>query len=178
MFTKMLGFMMFLTGAGLMAGAPEPSPDEPLAVEWSVSQSSVPVSKKRVYVIETLPSAWPVSSAVDWIDRYTGSDWVMAKSCPKGAYRCVFVKSGDLRAPRLGETRGYAGSRVTIYIDLPYANKRAKTYAHKKWVLAHEFGHAAGLREHSSSSRNLMYRHIGAWKYGVTASQSRQMARR
>ena len=58
-----------------------------------------------------------------------------------------------------------------------YAVMVAKTYTKKKWVLAHELGHAAGLREHASSPTNFMYRSAVRYRFGVTASQSRQMAR-
>lgn len=183
------GFLLFVTGASLMVSAPEPGPPAddtqalPVVMEhtstwWPAPPKQTPLKNRKVYVVETLPASWPVSSAVGWIDQYTGSDWVMARSCPKGAYRCIFVKPGDLRAPRLAEVRNYSSSRVTMIVDLPYANGKANTTAKKKWVLSHEFGHAAGLREHASNRGNFMYRSIGVWKYGVTASQSRKMAAR
>lgn len=183
-----IAFLMFVSGASLMISAPEPNPPEQQVttpavvmerVSWDWSSPQVtPLKDRKVYVVETLPASWPVGAAVGWLDQYTGSDWVMATKCPLGAYRCITVKPGNLAAPRLAETQNYLGSKVTIVVDLPYAGGRAGSTAKKKWVMAHELGHAAGLREHSSASGNFMYRSVGVWKYGVTASQKRVMSAR
>jgi hypothetical protein len=146
-------------------------------VGWFTPKTT-PVKNRKVYVIETFPASWPVASAQAFVDRYTGSNWVMAKTCPAGAYRCIFVKAGNLDAPRLAETRDYRSARVTIVVDLAYANPRARTGTAKKWVLAHEFGHAAGLREHTSSCSNFMHATTRCMRWGVTASQKRIMSAR
>src|SRR6185295_2564025 len=116
---------------------------------------------------------WPVASAVNWIDGYTVSDWVNAKSCPRGAYRCIWVKKDNgLRAPVIASTFGYNTSRVVIKVDVAYANSKGiKTQAKRKYVIAHELGHAGFIRAHNGSKSNLMYSHVGGYHYGLTASQ-------
>ena len=151
--------------------------DEAKPVSW-ITPAVKPLKDRKVYVVETLPGSWQVASAQAWIDRYTGSNWVMAKTCPASAYRCIFVKPGNLAAPRLAETRGYSSSRVTIIVDLAYANPRVVTAKAKRWVLAHEFGHAAGLREHSSSCSNFMHSTNRCMDWAVTASQKAKMSKR
>lgn len=128
---------------------------------------------KKVYVISQNLSGWPVSSAANWLDRYTGSDWVNAKSCPRGAYRCIWVKKDNsLRAPVIAATYGYNTSRVVIRVDVAYANSKGITsQAKRKYVIAHELGHAGFLRAHVGSRSNLMYAHVGGYHYGLTGAQ-------
>jgi hypothetical protein len=133
-----------------------------------------PLSHRKVYVVVGGGlSGWPISSAEAWIDRYTGSDWVMAKSCPASAYRCVFVKKDNgLSAPILAATYNYNSSRVTIRIDVAYAKARGYTsQSRRKNIVAHEFGHAGFIRAHSSSCGNLMYAHANCIGWKLTASQ-------
>lgn len=151
----------------ILKGKTPPAPVNLLAA------SSTPLSKKKVYVISQGLSGWPVASAANWLDRYTGSDWVNAKSCPRNAYRCVWVKKDtSLRAPVIAATYGYNTSRVVIKVDTAYAAKKGiKSQAKRKYVIAHELGHAGFLRAHNGSRKNLMYAHVGGYHYGLTASQ-------
>jgi hypothetical protein len=180
---RVLGFVLFMTGGALMIGSPEPAPlvetdMRPAAVVWPSVSAAKALRDRKVYVVSKLPSSWPVASAVTWIDQFTGSDWVTASRCPTGAYRCVTIRAGNLPAPRLAETWDYDSSRVTILVDLPYAKNRLNTTNKRKWVLAHEFGHAAGLREHSPARGNFMYASTGTRQYAVTTSQRSSMAQR
>lgn len=142
------------------------------------SWGSVPLTQKKVYVINRLPSSWPTASAESWIDQYTGSDWVMASSCPASAYRCITVVRDDsLHAPVIGATYCYDCSRVTIKIDVAYANSRGNTtWTKRKYILAHEFGHAGEIHDHSSSCGNLMYAHTGCYGFALTSVQKRILA--
>lgn len=167
--------MGLLVGIGLTSRGPTPAtppqpmpypdnwkpPAQPVALglTW-VPAKPQPLAQRKVYVVVGSGlSGWPVSSAEAFIDRYTGSNWVMARSCPHSAYRCVFVrKDNGLHAPVLAATYGYNTSRVTIRVDVAYANSRSYTsQTRRKNILAHEFGHAGFLRAHSSRCGNLMY---------------------
>lgn len=149
--------------------------DDAEGANWLDDVFPPKVSEKKTYVIESLPAGWPVKKAMTRIDRHTGSDWVMARKCPKGAHRCIFVKPGNLVAPRLAEVRNALNSRVTVLVDLPYAKPRLNQGA-REWVLTHEFGHAAGLVSHHTKPGNLMYPNTKTRKYGLSASQKRQMS--
>lgn len=146
--------------------------EDPETITWATT--TTPLSKRKVYVVVGSGlSGWPVVSASNWIDRYTGSDWVISKTCPANAYRCVrVVKDNGLRAPVIAATYGYNTSRVTIRVDVAYANSRHITsQAKRKNVLAHEMGHAGFLRAHSSRCSNLMYAHTNCLGWSLTSAQ-------
>jgi hypothetical protein len=169
-------------GAVVVTPSPTPYPSgwdsDPLPFSWGTTPP-VPVAKRKVYVISSL-SGWPVSSAMSYVDRYTGSDWVMSKTCPAGAYRCIFVKKDNrLSAPTIAATYCYSCSRVTIKVDTAYASHQGiRSSARKKYVLAHEFGHAAGIKQHSRTCRNLMYARTGCWSLRVSGTQEAIMRKK
>lgn len=151
--------------------------DEAQNLTWGTA--SVPLFKRKVYVVVGSGlSGWPVASASNWIDRYTGSDWVVSKTCPSSAYRCVrVVKDNGLKAPVLAATYGYNTSRVTIRVDVAYANSRGYTSQNRrKNIIAHEFGHAGFIKNHSSACGNLMYASTRCIGWSLTSSQKKILA--
>lgn len=164
-------------GAVVVTPSPTPYPDgwTPEPLSWGTTpaaDTSVPLAKRKVYVVSTL-KGWPVSSAMAYVDTYTGSDWVMARSCPARAYRCIFVKRDDgLSAPTIAATYCAGCSRVTIKVDASYAKRKGITSSRKqKFVLAHEFTHAAGMHQHSGTYCNLMNARTGCWSFSLNHTQ-------
>lgn len=191
-----LGFMALFVGIGLAStgGQPEhiPTPTpypsgwtyspradtEALGLTWAPPKPQ-PLAQRKVYVvIGSGLSGWNVASSANWVDKYTGSDWVVSKTCPASAYRCIFVKKDNgLRAPVLAATYCYNCSRVTIKVDVRYASPRYRSAASRKQILAHEFAHAGFLGKHVSRRGNLMCRTMACGGWALLPSQKATLAR-
>lgn len=127
--------------------------------DWEKVNSGDGGRVHTTYVTENLPSSWPVSSAVSFVDRYTGTDWVIVKKCPKDAWRCITVKTGAVKGGKygaIGRTE-WNSVRATIVIDVKDASRSGqfgpKT---KRWLLVHELGHSAYLY-HRTACKTAMY---------------------
>lgn len=136
-----------------------------LMVAPAEASAAVPWNGVKTYVIESLPSDWPVLNSVNWVDGYTGSDMVLASACPAGAARCIWIRNGRLSTSGTGWASWNSGfSRVTITIDV----QKTKTgkfkgkfgYYTKRYLIDHELGHANGVRGHNRSCTSRMYENI------------------
>lgn len=126
----------------------------------------VPIVVSHVtYVENHLSEKWPVAEAVDWIDAYTGDDWVVTDACPADARRCVRLSEGPIAGGTTvidgttyyTQARTHDWSSKTPFIEFdPRRGVAPKTEAKRKIVLCHELGHTAGL-DHDDVEGNLMY---------------------
>ena len=133
-----------------------------------------PVNKRVIEVVDKVkPSKWNVGQAMNWLDRYTGSDMRLVGKCSGRAWRCITVRGGKLPGSYLGYTSGN-----TITIDTAKVDRHGyrSNYSRER-ILAHEFGHANGYG-HSHSGYNLMRPVISKVRLYLTPSQRRFFAAR
>jgi hypothetical protein len=169
--------------AAVLAGivsAPSPAAAAPVpttrswltTIDWSKA-GPPPPSKRVIEVVDKIgPKSWRVSTAVNWLDKYTASDMRMVSRCSGKAYRCITVRTGKAKAP--GWSQG-----STITIDLKRTAKLSRYYRYDKnrtWLLIHELGHQHGLGH--SSGRNLMNDKVNRYKLTLTASQRAHLRKR
>jgi hypothetical protein len=124
------------------------------------SQIVVVHTVPRVYVQESMSSAWDVKGAARFVDKYTVSKVVMVKKCPASG-RCVVVRPGAVKGGPtgvIGYTKCVKGWCV-ITIDTRDAGKSGKFGPKtRKWLLVHEFGHTYGLA-HRKTCTTAMYQY-------------------
>lgn len=121
---------------------------------------------KVIVVTENLDSSWPVSSAVNDVDYWMGSDMVMVSKCTL-VNDCLEIKKGAVNGSPRGRFNGckyiYKSlsdknprRHCTITIDTRDANSNKKfNAATKRWLLRHEIGHFAGLKHQSKCVSNM-----------------------
>jgi hypothetical protein len=149
----------------------------------SPAEAAVKWDGSMVEVINKLPSDWPVASAVNWLDQYTGSDIRIVKSCHKNVRRCITIKQGRLTSSATKNATGWSKGN-TITIDTwkaknvkPWKGKFG--YTTKKYLIAHELAHQRYM-EHVKSCNNVMnqyYRcngHVPPLK--LTTAQKKRLA--
>lgn len=166
-----------------------------LLTQASPAEAAVKWDGSVVEVINKLPSSWPVSSAVNWLDQYTGSDIRIVKSCSKYARRCIVLKDGRLKGYRtitehgkkvrvnLNTVTGFSdGSTITIDTwktrnVRPFKGKFG--YTTKKYLIVHELAHQRYM-SHVKSCNNVMQTkfrcngHVPPLK--LTAAQKKKLA--
>lgn len=128
--------------AGSFVGAPE-SKMVPIAINWNAAPQS-----RTVYLVENVNGKWDESlrSAIRYVDGNTGRTTIrIVRHCKTGS-KCIRVG--------FGRVTGHAG--WTSCRNRVCAIKVDKRYAYRGRLLAHELGHAYGLK-HSSRHDNLMY---------------------
>lgn len=169
--------------AALLAGivsAPSPAaasaPVRAGITDWTWTTPSPPPPSKRVIeVVDKIgPSSWRVSTAVNWLDKYTASDMRMVARCSGKAYRCITVRTGT------NKTSPGWSSGSTITIDLKRTGKLSRYYRYDKyrtWLLAHELGHQFGLG-HGKTRGNLMDQYVGRGSLKLTTSQRTHLRKR
>lgn len=114
-----------------------------------------------VYVTENLPSAWDVTGAKAFVDKYTTAKISLVSKCPASAKRCVNIRVGSVQggpSAAIGYTSCH-NWKCSITIDTRDASK-AGVFGPKtrKWLLVHELGHTFGLG-HRSSCATSMYQY-------------------
>lgn len=128
--------------AALLLPAPAPAY---AAGDWL---TPVPVtgSGRVVEVVNKLPG-WEVRTAVAFVDRYTASRVRYVSRCSATAWKCITIRSGKVSGAPIGWRKGN-----TITIDKAKAKRYgfAKSAQFRKYLVAHEFGHAMGLRDRKS----------------------------
>jgi hypothetical protein len=145
----------------------------PVSFTWP-KPTTTPVSKRVIEVVDKVgPSKWNVGQAMNWLDRYTGSDMRLASKCSGHAWRCITVRGGNLPGRYLGYTSG-----DTIVIDTAKVDRHGyrSNYSRER-ILAHELGHANGYG-HSARGHNLMRPVISQIRLYLTPSQRRFFAAR
>ena len=175
-----------LAAAAVLAGplaAPAPAVAAPVAgiggIDWSKAQPTPP-SKRVIEVVDKIsPREWRVSTAVNWLDRYTASDMRLVSRCSGKAYRCITVRQGRVGKWRSGAVGWSKNSTITI--DTGKAKnstyKRWYRYDSKRtWLLIHELAHQHGLGH--SSGRNLMNPAVNRYKLVLTSSQKAHLRKR
>lgn len=124
----------------------------------------------KVYVLNRMPSDWPVKDGLKVIDAHTKSSLIYASACPANS-RCYVIKPGKMTLP--GDHIGETIHGETISQTLIDVNKAKATglygYSTKRWLLAHEAGHAFGLRAHHTGCGYVMYpyRRCGGYVPGL-----------
>ncbi|TDC28697.1 hypothetical protein [Micromonospora sp. KC213] len=154
--------MRKLTAAGLVAAlAASLSPALPLA--------AVAATGGRPVYVETvgIPKDWDVAGGARWLDRYTGKTTFKLAPCPPRT-DCVLILAGSVPGDKVGwasPTRTRlsfgGGQRVTwttttITVDVAQAKRYRYTAGTRRWLIAHELGHWAGLA-HQSKRVSFMY---------------------
>lgn len=144
-------------------------------IDWSTA-APTPPSKRVIEVVDKIgPSAWHVSAAVNWLDRYTASDMRMVSRCSGKAYRCITVRTG-----RNANSPGWSqGNTVTIDLKRTGALSRYYRYdSRRTWLLAHELGHQFGLGHVGKSSQTLMNPYVNRGKLVLTSGQRAHLKKR
>jgi hypothetical protein len=152
------------------AGEPARLEMKPIAnYEWNL----IPAPAERVTEIKGAVSGWPVGAAVTWLDRYTASDMKRVKRCSGKAYRCITIRSGKVSGGAVGRI---GNGVITIDTAKAASSKYRGHYrsqATRKWLVAHELGHAFGLKH--GRGANLMNPTAGAGKLKLTTAQKHHL---
>lgn len=177
--TTILAAAAVLAGA-LAAPSPAAATTSPLAgINWS-TPATTPPSKRVIEVVDKIaPTAWHVSAAVNWLDRYTASDMRLVARCSGKAYRCITIRQGRVGAKTSGPVGWSQGSTITIDTGKAASRKYRGWFRYdsrRTWLLIHELGHQHGLSD--SKSRNLMNPYVNRYKLVLTASQKAHLRKR
>lgn len=174
-----------LAAAAVLAGplaapAPAVAAPTPIAgIDWSKAQPPAP-SKRVIEVVDKIsPKAWRVSTAVNWLDRYTASDMRLVSRCSGKAYRCITVRQGRVGKKTSGPVGWSKGSTITIDTGKAASKKYRKWYRYDRnrtWLLIHEIGHQHALPH--SGGRNLMNPYVTRYKLVLTSSQKAHLRKR
>lgn len=146
--TRLATVAALLTCATLASATP--------AEAWVIPTKSVTSARGTIVeVVNHLPRSWPVSNAVNWVDKYTASDMLIVKRCTGHGRRCITIKPGYVA----GGPFGWSSNGKTITIDIKDAARtRAYGYYTRLYLLDHELGHMFGLH-HSTSCSSRMYKY-------------------
>lgn len=153
--------------------SPKAAKTKPVSFTWP-TPTVTPVNKRVIEVVDRIgPRKWNVGQAMNWLDRYTGSDMRLVSRCSGRAWRCVIVRGGKLPGRYLGYTSGN-----TVTIDTAKVDRHGyrSNYSRER-ILAHEFGHVNGYG-HSAKGHNLMRPVISQIRLYLTPSQRRFFAAR
>lgn len=147
-------------------------------IKWPVAPTVTAPKNRVIEVVDKIkPTAWRVSAAVTWLDRYTASDMRLVSRCSGRAYRCITVKAGKVT----GSAAVGRSSGSTITID----TGKASTKRYREWyrydrnrttLLVHELGHQHGLAH--STGRNVMNPTVSRWRLVLTAGQRATLRKR
>ena len=167
--------------SAVICGTPAPAAAAvPLAgIDWS-TPTTTPPNKRVIEVVDKIsPTAWRVSAAVTWLDRYTASDMRMVSRCSGKAYRCITVRQGYVGKRTSGPVGWSSGSTITIDTAKAASKKYRGWYRYdsrRTWLLIHELGHQHGLGH--SSGRNVMNPYVTRYKLVLTSSQKAHLRKR
>ena len=162
------GLMAVLGITALAVGScGAPAPAAPPAATTSWAMPTVPaVTQRRIEIVDRIaPTAWNVRGAVNWLDRYTGSDMVVVAKCSGKAYRCITVRGGKLSGNLVGWS---SGSTITIDTG-KVARSKYRSAVYRDRLLIHELAHQHGLGH--TSSVGLMATTVDRIRLSLTAAQ-------
>lgn len=131
-----------------------------LALAMAVTTAApAQAATSRIVMVQVsgVPSSWPVTSALDWVDQYTGSD-MRYGACVTGR-KCIVIRYATIRSAWAAVTYGAlsyysSGNRVTIYLN---PQRNGYSWTAKRRIIIHELGHANGLTYHSAYCSNIMW---------------------
>lgn len=177
---RMIRTLAIALATGFYLGTPAPVQAAPtpavMSIDWGKPTVTSP-SKRVIEVVDKVaPSAWRVSAAVTWLDRYTASNMRLVSRCSGKAYKCVTVRQGKVKGAPVGYSKG-----STITIDTAKAAS-AKYQAwfgkdrHRTWLIIHELGHQHALGH--STGRNVMNEYVNRYKLVLTAGQRATLRKR
>lgn len=149
-----------------------------IPVGWSTTVT--PPAKRVIEVVDKVkPTAWRISTAVNWLDRYTASDMRVVAKCSGKAYRCITIRQGRVKAKTSGPVGWSQGSTITIDTAKAASKKYKRWYRYEKnrtWLLIHELGHQFGLGH--GTGRHLMNEYVDRYKLVLTAGQKKHLRSR
>lgn len=134
-----------------------------VAVLMAAGILSVPspghAAARPVYVqTYSVPSSWPVTSSVDWVDRYTGTNMIRG-TCRSG-YKCIKIRYKTINNSWSAITYGDVTCRsctITIYLNPKRSHYH---YYTKRSIIDHELGHANGITWHNTRCTSRMYHRV------------------
>jgi hypothetical protein len=146
--------------------------------DWTVKVT--PPAKRVIEVVDKVkPTAWRISAAVNWLDRYTASDMRVVAKCSGKAYRCITIRQGRVKAKTSGPVGWSQGSTITIDTTKAASKKYSRWYRYEKnrtWLTIHELGHQFGLGH--GTGRHLMNEYVDRYKLVLTAGQKKHLRSR
>jgi hypothetical protein len=94
-------------------------------------------------------NAWGIKSAVDFVDRYTGSD--MSFHACRSGYKCIIIQRKTERQEWAAVTHGAsetfsASTRTTINLN---PQRDYYSWSANRSIVVHELGHANGIFKHT-----------------------------
>jgi hypothetical protein len=98
-------------------------------------------------------SLWHVSSAVRFVDGYTGSRLRFGK-CHTGAECIVIREKWNMNSRVAGLTYVGGGPTTTIHLN---GTKRWMSLGQRRNTMIHELGHARGIYTHDHRCISVMY---------------------
>jgi hypothetical protein len=121
----------------------------------SLAPSAADAAPRTVYVDGAVNSAWPVASAMSFVDTYTGSHMVRGH-CHTG-YKCIVIRE-NWSINRSWGAVTYPGNPTTTMQLNP--RRRTTSYTQRLHILAHELGHANGIYSHNPHCTSIMYYNV------------------
>lgn len=165
---------------GFYLGTPIPVQAAPvpsvMSIDWGKPKVTPP-SKRVIEVVDKIaPTAWRVSAAVTWLDRYTASDMRLVSRCSGRAYKCVTIRQGRVKGSAVAYSKG-----ATITVDTGKAASAEyrswyRQDRYRTWLLIHELGHQHAL-DHSTG-RNVMNEYVSRYKLVLTSGQRATLRKR
>jgi hypothetical protein len=128
---------------------------------FAASAQPVAAASRVVYVdvrmTATQKQNWGVVSAVDFVDRYTGSN--MSFHACRSGYKCIIIQKKFERKEWAAVTHGASetfSASTRTYINLN-PQRDYYSWSANRSIVAHEVAHANGVFKHSSTCNNIMY---------------------
>ena len=106
-----------------------------------------------VWVDTRVSSVWHVTSAVRFVDRFTGTRLRLGK-CHKGADCVVIREKWNMDRNVAGLTYVGGGPTTTIHLN---GWKRGMSWGQRYNTIIHELGHARGIYTHDRRCDSVMY---------------------
>ena len=147
---KAPAFAALATIATIAAIAIAPAPVE---AAGTVTASAVNPTD-TVWVDAKVSAVWQVTSAVKFVDRYTGTRMRLG-TCHKGAECIVIREKWNMDGNVAGMT--YLNGTPTTKIHLNARNRGWMSWGQRYNTVIHELGHARGILTHDRRCNSVMY---------------------
>jgi hypothetical protein len=153
-----------------------PVPAAAITIDWGKPKVTPPAKRVIEVVDKVKPTAWRVSTAVNWLDKYTASDMRLVSKCSGKAYRCITVRQGKVKGAPVGWSQG---STITIDTGKAASKKYRGWYgksSNRTWLVIHELGHQHGLKH--GTGRHVMNEYVNRYKLVLTTGQKKALRSR